>query len=88
MIYCGIPVEIPSAVYPDTWYQGLVSFSDNLWSIDTADGTTDLLVQLPGEAKQTIDVIEPKLSPSENLLIFINKNDLTLWSFELGDTEE
>lgn len=88
VIYCGIPVEIPSAVYPDTWYQGLVSFSDNLWSIDTADGATDLLVRLSGETRGSIDVVEPKLSPSENLLIFINKNDLTLWSFTLSEPEE
>jgi peptidoglycan hydrolase-like protein with peptidoglycan-binding domain len=33
-IYCAVPKIIPGGVYPDEWYQGIVSFNDNIVRID------------------------------------------------------
>ena len=79
VVTCGIPQTIPSGVYPDDWYQGTQSFSDNLWSIDTVSGaTTDIL-----NPSQSFDMIHIRTSPDGNYAYFINKTDGTLWSYRL-----
>jgi len=84
VIYCAIPSNIPSAAYPDSWYQGTVSFNDTLWEIDTTTGDVHELVDLTKTAGQPIDAENLQLSPNENLLYFINKTNLSLWSFDLN----
>jgi DNA-binding beta-propeller fold protein YncE len=79
VVTCGIPQTISSGVYPDDWYQGTKSFSDNLWSIDTSSGaTTDIL-----NPTQLFDMIHVRTSPDGNYAYFINKTDETLWSYRL-----
>lgn len=82
ILYCGVPVTVPSGDYPDIWYQGLVSFSDKLWKIDTESGETILLIDFI-KSEEDIDLIKPFLSPTEDFLIFTNKKDSTLWSMRL-----
>ncbi len=78
-VVCGIPQTISSGVYPDDWYQGTQSFSDNLWSIDISSGaTTDIL-----NPTQSFDMIHVRTSPDGNYAYFINKTDGTLWSYRL-----
>src|SRR3989344_584835 len=38
IIFCAAPRQLPAAAYPDAWYQGLISFSDDIWKIDTVSG--------------------------------------------------
>jgi len=83
IVYCGVPSGIPPAIYPDSWYQGQIAFSDNLWMINVEDGTAEILARPLEEARQAIDVIEPHLSPAEDFLIFTNKEDGALWGFIL-----
>jgi hypothetical protein len=78
IIYCAIPKEIPLGVYPDIWYQGLVSFNDSIWQKDFTTGQTKILYQETGS-----DVIKPILNLDESYLVFINKKDNTLWSIKL-----
>ena len=28
-LYCAVPKQVPAEEYPDSWYQGVVSFDDN-----------------------------------------------------------
>lgn len=83
VIYCGIPREFPAAAYPDAWYRGEFFFTDDLWVIDTKHGTAETLVNLSQLSDQNIDLIDPQLSADERFLIFRNKKDGSLWSFEL-----
>ncbi|OGG47682.1 hypothetical protein A2671_01635 [Candidatus Kaiserbacteria bacterium RIFCSPHIGHO2_01_FULL_49_13] len=83
IVYCGVPLSLPPAIYPDMWYQGVVSFSDALWRIDIQSRSAELVSLVSDEAKKSIDVIKPKLSADENYLYFVNKNDSTLWSLKL-----
>ncbi|MFA6094561.1 MAG: hypothetical protein WC757_01590 [Candidatus Paceibacterota bacterium] len=83
-LVCAIPKEIPSAIYPDAWYQGTASFTDDLMRINASTGTTSLiadLTKLPGG--QEIDVINLILSDKKDYLLFTNKKDLTLWGIDL-----
>jgi hypothetical protein len=82
-LYCAVPFSIPSADYPDAWYQGRVSLSDSIWEIDTTTGAVHQLVDLLKTSGTTIDAINLELGPNENFLYFMNKNDLSLWSFNL-----
>ena len=84
-IYCSVPVEIPKGVYPDDWYKGTVSFTDQIWHLDTTTGEVHLLANLLKISDELIDAIDLTLDPKENFLYFVNKRDLTLWSLDLND---
>ncbi len=83
VVYCGIPLSIPQNNYPDAWYKGKMFFSDELWKIDTLTGIFERVADLRALSNQDIDVTSLILNSRENLLVFINKADLTLWSLEL-----
>lgn len=78
--YCAIPQSIPTAIYPDQWYQGLLSFSDDLWKINTNTGSIEKITSLPN-----LDIINPILSPSDNYFVFINKTTGTPWVYRITD---
>lgn len=84
IIYCGVPVVLPMGLnYPDAWYQGSISFTDEIWKINAETGETSLLAAPTKITQTNIDVINPMVSGKENVLIFTNKDDLTLWSLAL-----
>ncbi|TAK57461.1 hypothetical protein EPO17_01935 [Patescibacteria group bacterium] len=83
VVYCGVPLSIPSDKYPDAWYQGKVSFSDELWKINTGTGELRIVADIKELSGQDIDMTNLALNDKETLLVFINKQDLTLWSLEL-----
>ncbi len=83
-VYCAVPTEIPNSLYPDDWYEGSVSFVDQLWHLDTATGEVHLLANLLNLSDRLIDATNLTLDPKENFLYFINKNDLSLWSLDLN----
>lgn len=82
-LYCAAPDYIPSAEYPDSWYQGSVSFSDAVWKIDAKTRNVET-VFLPGSfSAPKMDITNLTLSSSSDFLFFINKNDSTLWGYKL-----
>jgi hypothetical protein len=83
-IYCAVPKLIESGAYPDTWYQGEVSFSDQLWKIDIKTGNGTMILDpatIPGG--EEIDGLKLALDEGENYLFFVNKKDSFLWELEL-----
>jgi hypothetical protein len=82
-IYCGIPVNPPSGGYPDTWYQGVTHFSDRIWKIDVASRYAQLVLDFPKETKDALDAEALALDPLGTVLVFVNKNDGSLWSYAL-----
>lgn len=82
-VYCAVPESLPYAEYPDTWYKGSISFNDELWKIDLTNGETKKLLVPEREGRVSIDMINLSLSEKENFIYFINKKDLTLWSYQL-----
>lgn len=83
LAYCAVTSSIPNGVYPDVWYQGKVFFNDNIETIDALTGNTSNVANLQNEGGVQIDVINPKLSPDEDYLLFMNKRDLTLWNLKI-----
>lgn len=83
IVYCAVPQYLPSGLYPDSWYQGTISFTDDIWKIDASTGSTKLLASLTATSKEEIDVIRPFLDPQEKYLFFTNKRDGSFWNLLL-----
>ncbi len=83
-IYCAVPTEFPLGLYPDDWYKGKISLTDQIWHLDASTGEVHLLANLLTLSNKLIDVTDLTLDPKENFLYFINKNDLSLWSLDLN----
>lgn len=80
--YCAIPKTIPIGSYPDAWYQGIVSFQDDIWKLNTDNKVNEFIAPISEET--AIDAINLSLSSDEKFLIFMNKSDGTLWSLQLA----
>lgn len=84
IVYCAVPNSIPSAQYPDSWYRGSVSFNDSVWKIDVSSGNTELIFDPTLEGESVMDIVSLGLSNNEDILVFINKKDLTAWRYKLS----
>jgi hypothetical protein len=84
ILYCAVPNTLPTGHFPDSWYQGVVSFSDSIYRIDTNDNQATLVNSISQTAKQNIDAINLEVSPQDDYLTFTNKNDLSLWALRLS----
>lgn len=81
--YCAVPTNITGTNHPDAWYQGALSFTDQIWHINTTTGEVHILANLLDISGKIIDVTKPMLDKNEEYLIFTNKRDLSLWSLDL-----
>jgi len=79
VVFCAVPKTLPFAVYPDFWYQGRVSFDDEIWKINTATGAPEALFSAADRDYRPFDAIGLTLDPKEEYLVFSDKKDLTLW---------
>jgi hypothetical protein len=80
-VYCAVPNTIIGTQYPDSWYQGLVSFNDRFIKIDAANGAVSDIIN--SEDITAVDATNLFLSENEEQLFFTNKKDSTLWGLGL-----
>ena len=84
IIYCAVPKSISAGSYPDTWYQGVISFSDQIWKVDVTTGNATLIVDpITISGGEDVDGIKLAIDDGENYLFFVNKKDSFLWEFNL-----
>jgi hypothetical protein len=83
MLYCGYEENKLTYDFPDNWFKGLVSFSDTLWEIDLKKGLAAKLIDTEKETGRELDSIGMNMSDQNKVLYFINKNDNTLWMYEI-----
>ena len=83
-LYCGASIFLESAVYPDDWFLGTTSFSDDIWHVKPLEGVAEFLAT-GDDVNETFDVWQPSVSPDGNYFLFINKNDLSLWSLRIPE---
>ncbi|MCD5382176.1 MAG: hypothetical protein LR017_02555 [Candidatus Pacebacteria bacterium] len=81
--FCTVPRELHKEMYPDQWYKGLVSFSDSLWRIDITNNSFIRLANFQELSGRALDIYSIALSTSGQYLSLINKNDDTLWLFDI-----
>lgn len=83
-VYCAVPKVSERIDYPDTWYQGETSFSDQIWKINIENGNTTLLVDpIEVVGGEEIDGTKLSVDENENYLLFVNKKDSYLWKLDL-----
>ncbi len=81
-LYCAVPRAV-SGTLPDDWYQGALSFSDRIWRIDL-DGRVAVLVVDPKTVGNVeVDAVNLSVDSENNILIFTNKKDGSLWAYDL-----
>jgi hypothetical protein len=83
MVYCAVPFQPVSGIYPDDWYKGTLSTVDNVWQVNAVTGEVHLVSSLFEQAKTNIDAFNLSLDDKDNYLFFMNKLDLSLWSLDL-----
>lgn len=80
---CAIPDKSEQGL-PDSWYQGLVSFSDSFWVIGTDVNLTDYLFD-SGVTREDVDAINLVTNSDATLFAFVNKKDSRLWIARVSD---
>jgi len=84
VIYCGVPVDPPLGVsYPDDWYQGAIHFSDRIWKIQVVGRYAQIVLDFTTETKDSLDAEALSVDPHNTMLVFVNKNDSSLWGYSL-----
>jgi hypothetical protein len=86
ILFCAVPTDTPLGSFPDSWYQGTATFSDEIYKIDTNANTSTKIGALKSGFNQDIDVTNLNLNSNEDYLIFMNKKDLSLWGLRLSTT--
>lgn len=81
-IFCAVPKTL-SGTLPDAWYQGVISFSDRLWSVDVGARVATQLFDPEVAAKTAIDAVALSVDTENNVLVFTNKKDGSLWLYDL-----
>ncbi len=85
VLYCAVPKGIGSGPFPDSWYQGVSSFNDQIWKIDVTTGNTTMILDPSTEPNgEEIDGTKLSLDDAQNYLFFVNKKDSFLWEFKLN----
>lgn len=83
LIYCAVPGTVPSAAYPDQWYQGLVSFSDAVYEIDATKFSVRKVLTPSAFGAPALDMINLALSSNDTYLLFMNKVSGTPWVYSI-----
>lgn len=82
-LFCAVPQKISeNAVWPDDYYKGMTTTSDNFYKINLEIGSKETIFQ-PGENDKSYDASDLFLSPKEDYLFFTNKKDGMLYSLGL-----
>jgi hypothetical protein len=80
--YCGVPAYFGNDILPDAWYQGTVSFRDDLWRMNVNANVSSSILS-PGSEGHDFDIMNIEVAPNQSFVTFIDKNTLTLWALEL-----
>ena len=78
-LMCAGNTTVPTGEYPDAWYQGTVSLSDQLYRISTATLTYDTLYD--ASSKQ-FDMTNLAVNEITRNVYFVDKPTGILWKFE------
>jgi|GEM_PF-602230 len=83
LVVCGAFTPTQGSGIPDEWYRGEMSFSDSFWLVNTNTSEIKFLADPVEAIKKQFDVTSPALISDGNTMLFIDKNDGTLWAFYL-----
>lgn len=76
------PIDTPYE-FPDEWYRGSLSFKDSIWILFADQFISGELINTFTESGREIDGINLTKEMENGAMYFTNKNDNTLWMYEL-----
>jgi hypothetical protein len=89
IIICGVPKDIKNydSGLPDAWYQGLTSWQDSLYVVNNDYPSGQMLfdLNLDGGVNDSFDLKNIEVTKNQDHVLFINKNDGSLWSLNIGN---
>jgi hypothetical protein len=87
-LVCAVPRILPRAEegLPDDWFQGRVSFDDDLFIIDPVTGEQYPFYSFTAGDKP-FDITHISLASANDMLSFTNKKDGTLWLINTNNVE-
>lgn len=89
IIICSVPKDIKNydTGLPDAWYQGLTSWQDNLYIVNSDYPSGQLLFDLniDGGITDSFDLKNIRVTKNQDHVLFTNKNDGSLWSLNIGN---
>lgn len=88
LLYCAVPETLTDTQIPNSWYLGSASYTDTIYLVNIRTGNNDMLGALKKDYNALIDITDLALSENEFNMTFINKKDLTLWSFKIQSEGE
>ena len=83
LVYCGVPAQPVAGTYPDDWYKGIISLPDRIWQINADTMQIKLISSIVDQSDMVIDCFNLGLDEKDDYLLFMDKNDLSLWSLDL-----
>lgn len=81
-IYCAVPTNMQGDL-PDSWYQGVATFSDRIWKIDLSQRIATLVVDPSQVGKVSIDAVNLSIDASEDVIVFSDKHSGALYAYDL-----
>ncbi len=82
-LWCGAPLALAPAMYPDSWYDGSISFDDSIWKVDLQTGSAAVMSNPSVDVHEAIDATDMQVNDAGTMLLFINKKDGSLWIQEI-----
>lgn len=84
LVYCAIPSQPVSGIYPDDWHKGIITSYDKIWQINIKNSDIRQVSSLISQANKLINVFNLSTDPRDDFLFFMNKDDLSFWSLDLN----
>ncbi|MEX0652180.1 MAG: hypothetical protein WD509_01240 [Candidatus Paceibacterota bacterium] len=84
VVFCASPHRVTEGIVPDDWYKGSLSFSDDIWSYNTETDEAQLVYDALSN-EQIFDAINLRIDSEGKVLLFTDKNNLTLWALSLKE---
>lgn len=84
LLYCAVPKTTITSNSLYAWYQGKVSYSDDIWEYDVVGNTSRQVVNLENLAGRSIDIGHISINQTDTLLLIQSKTDGSLWTVKIN----
>jgi len=85
LLFCAVPASLSSGAFPDAWLLGGATTADQAWVVDPGKDTTYVIGTLADANGNGMDVENVSADSTGSYSLFMNKNDLSLWSLNISD---
>ena len=83
-IYCATPKYVPTGTYPDSWYKGIIHFSDMLMTYEVDTDLTHYFTDPLQSAGEELELTQPTTNSGGVYILFTNKLNSNLWTYKIG----